>query len=424
MKRPNVTLNQNDITIYEMNHPSCVTNFIRCVNLAIKRKRTQLNIICKCERNSIFPNACLPISALIQSYKNNFDIKFNIIIAGDKYLSRCNFDSPLDLDLPELKELRNPLDKIFMYSSEKVNDGQIAALVQAYIDCISRTTKCEEGVLNSLIWCINEVMDNVLVHSEENEGYIMAQYHRKNKLLAICVYDFGIGIYKSLLNGKHPPASEIDSLTMAIQEGVGDGKGQGNGLYGLYQIINENGGNLSITSGKSSIMIKNGTMKKYEDVASVSNEHAGTTVDFQLDLSQKINIEEALKRLNGFDGFDIRIDNMLQDNNYLRYDVYENCAGTGTRIAGEELRNDVINTIKRANAPIILDFIGIKTCSSSFIDEFLSKLILEMGILEFNKLVRIENMNSFVSHLFERSTAMRIHQDWQEVLDSNKKDNT
>ena len=36
-----------------------------------------------------------------------------------------------------------------------------------------------------------------------------------------------------------------------------------------------------------------------------------------------------------------------------------------------------------------------------------------MGMLEFNKLVKIENMNEFVAHLFERSTVMRIHQEWE-----------
>ena len=59
-----------------------------------------------------------------------------------------------------------------------------------------------------------------------------------------------------------------------------------------------------------------------------------------------------------------------------------------------------------------MDFNKIKTCSSSFIDEFLSKMIIEMSFLSFNKYVRIINMNSFVSQLFEHTTAMRIHSTW------------
>ena len=110
---------------------------------------------------------------------------------------------------------------------------------------------------------------------------------------------------------------------------------------------------------------------------------------------------------------------MWDDNNddWLRYNVYENCSGTGTRIAGKELRNDVINTIKRTKAPIILDFKGIKTCSSSFIDEFLCKLFSHLGVLEFNRLIKIENMDDFIKHLFERSIYMRMHAAWEDASD-------
>ncbi len=411
--KSNIILRDNDIIIYRMNHPSCVTSFIRCVNLAIKRNRRKLNIICKCEKGTIFPDACLPISALLQSYKRLYNIEFNVIIDDDKYLTKCNFENPLDLDVQEIRKCKYPLDKVFMYSSEDGHQGQIAELVQSYVNCISRVAKCEDGVIEGLIWCINEVMDNVLVHSKENTGYIMAQYHSRKKILAICVYDCGIGIYNSLLQGNHKPASEIDSLTMAIQEGVGDGKGQGNGLYGLFQIVNDNNGRLTISSGHSAIMLRNGDLKKFSNNVTVSDKNLGTIVDFQLDLSKKIDIKKALKSIGGFDGFDIRIDSMLDDNNWLRYNVYDNCSGTGTRIAGKELRNDVINTMRRANSPVILDFSNVQACSSSFIDEFVSKLIVEMGILDFNKLVKIENMNDFVSHLFERSTIMRMHQEWE-----------
>jgi len=202
----------------------------------------------------------------------------------------------------------------------------------------------------------------------------MAQYHSRKKILAICVYDCGIGIYNSLLQGNHKPASEIDSLTMAVQEGVGDGKGQGNGLYGLFQIVNDNNGRLTISSGHSAIMLRNGYLKKFSNNVTVSDKNCGTIVDFQLDLSKKIDIKKALKSIGGFDGFDIRIDNMLEDNDWLRYDVYDNCSGTGTRIAGKELRNDVVNTMRRAKSPIILDFANVMACSSSFIDEFVSFL--------------------------------------------------
>ena len=62
---------------------------------------------------------------------------------------------------------------------------------------------------------------------------------------------------------------------------------------------------------------------------------------------------------------------------------------------------------------MILDFKDVKTCSSSFIDEFLCKLLLEIGIVDFNRLIKIDNMSDFVSNLFERSTYMRFHNEWE-----------
>ena len=225
-----------------------------------------------------------------------------------------------------------------------------------------------------------------------------------------------MGIYNSLRNSTHSPSTEIDALTMAILEGVGDGNGQGNGLFGLYQIVAENKGQLTISSGNSAIMLKKGELKKYNKGSFISNGHECTLVDFRLDLSKKIDIKSALKSIGGIDGFDIRIDNMWQEkSNCYLYDVFEHCSGTGTREAGKELRNDVINILTKTHEPIVLDFSNVRACSSSFIDEFLGKLILDLGIIKFNSLIKVVNVNEFISYLFNRSIAMRFHQSWEDL---------
>ena len=99
--------------------------------------------------------------------------------------------------------------------------------------------------------------------------------------------------------------------------------------------------------------------------------------------------------------------------------LYEHSSGTGTRKAGEELRNDVLNIIRKEKAPIVLDFKSVHMCSSSFIDEFVAKMMLEMGVVEFTNLVKLDNMNDEVSHLCERSIFMRVHKDWQNLLDND-----
>ena len=66
-----------------------------------------------------------------------------------------------------------------------------------------------------------------------------------------------------------------------------------------------------------------------------------------------------------------------------------------------------------------MDFKNVKACSSSFIDELIAKMIVEIGFLKFNEYVKIENMNSMVSHLCERSIAMRTHAIWSEISSNN-----
>lgn len=54
---------------------------------------------------------------------------------------------------------------------------------------------------------------------------------------------------------------------------------------------------------------------------------------------------------------------------------------------------------------------------SSFIDEFVAKLYLELGRLEFNKRVVLVKMNDMISHLCERSVAMRVSEEWKNIVD-------
>lgn len=402
----NVISQENTITICKCNHPKCASDFLIALERALKKGFT--SIVIRSEADTVFPNACVPIRGIIDHYEKQ-GINFLYEINDDSYLSTCCFVSPLNKSREELQAETAPFGKMYFYE----NSGQVAFITQAYIDAISHQTECGEGILGGLAWCINEVMDNVLLHSEADHGFVMAQYHPMAKKVVFCIYDDGIGIFNSLKESNHRPATELDAITLSLQEGIGDGKGQGNGLFGLYQIVRENKGTLTITSGSSSIMLNaKGEMQKYSKIPFISYQNRGTNIDFQLDLKNDINLQQAFQTLGGYDDFDVRIDNMLNDNDLYVYNVLENCQGTGTRESGRLIRNDVKNTIKRIKTGIWLDFEGVKTVSSSFIDEFIAKLVLDLGFINFNSFVRIINMEPDVKFWCERSLYMRIHDDW------------
>ena len=408
-RKRSVTRRGNNIYIHKLDRSLCASDFIRMMYDGLSRSYEDFHIYWEGRGTSVYPNACVPVAGIIEYYRQK-GIEFHTNIATSEYLSSCHFVSPVYLSDSEISALHNPFDQVFRYDTP----AQVAAFTQKCVDCFSRQTICNAGTLESLIWCINEVMDNVLLHSQSAAGYVMAQFHSQNNHIAICVSDTGVGIYNSLKSSAHHPSKAIDALTLAIQEGVGDGQGQGNGLFGLYQIVRANGGRLTLTSGPASLMLtENLELQKYDNLPYVDRNYQGTTVDFQLDLNKVVDIKTAFASIGGFDGFDIRIDNMLQEDDSLIYNVFENCEGTATREAGRLLMNDVINTVRRAKRKIYLDFSQITTVSSSFIDEFIAKMIIEMGIVNFNQIVSIIGMNDTVKHLCERSIYMRIFEEWR-----------
>lgn len=161
------------------------------------------------------------------------------------------------------------------------------------------------------------------------------------------------------------------------------------------------------------MLTKEGEIKKFEHIPFISYENKGTVVDFQLDLNKSIDIKKVFSSIGGFDGFDIRIDNMLDDANNLIYDVFENGQGTATREAGEYLRTDIENILRRQRSVIVLDFKNVKAVSSSFIDELVAKLVLDLGFITFNAAIRLANMTDDIAYLCERSLYMRIHDSWK-----------
>ena len=408
--RRTVRRTDNILRFRRLDHTKCVTDFLYGIKKVIREGNKE--VILEGSPSAIFPNALLPICGIIEHYKS-VGLSFVDHVESD-YISQCGFFEPFDMSVAQIQADTNPFGKIFRFNS----DQQVDAIAQAYTDTLSRKHVCEEGVINGIQWCISEIMDNVLIHSENNYGLIMAQIHPKSNHIAFCIYDAGIGIYKTLSSSKHKPSSELDALSLAIQEGVGDGKGQGNGMYGLYQIVRHNKGRLTITSGKSSLMMKgDGEIQKFDDIPCIDNNHCSTTVDFQLDLNRKINIQDAFRTIGGDTTFDFRIDDMLSETDEdVHYSILKNAQGTATRQSGLALRNDIINTLHRTNRRIILDFDGIKNVSSSFIDEVIAKLIIEFGVVEFTQAFLISNVNENIRYLCNRSIYMRIHDEWDNKI--------
>lgn len=353
-----------------------------------------------------YPNVCVPLAAMMDWYKTKgYEFQFQFY-GTNNYVEHTCLNEPLQVEtLINSTEMLFPLDKVWKYSSAEGEN----ALVTAIVNAIRETITVEKGVISSIEWCLNEVMDNVLQHSISGTGYVMGQVHKEKKRVSLCVFDMGIGIYGSLKKSKHCPRTPLDGLTMALQEKVtrDENIGQGNGMWGLKQIIDKNGGNLTIESNSAIFRCfgKKVETKKVQSYIAGDFSNA-TLVDFQLDISSSIDIASAL---NGYEPMDFWLEEHEIDDS-LYFSLQKDSVGTGTRIAAQKLKNVIFNSLKEGNKKVILDFEGVNVVSSSFADELIGKIVAEQGFIYFTHYFEIRNISPFNMNVINRSVEQRMAQ--------------
>src|SRR3546814_3921186 len=74
----------------------------------------------------------------------------------------------------------------------------------------------------ALEWSINEITDNVIVHSESPIGGLVqvSTFVRNQKVVEYIVADAGLGIPATLRSGRPEIGTDTDALDRAIREGV------------------------------------------------------------------------------------------------------------------------------------------------------------------------------------------------------------
>jgi anti-sigma regulatory factor (Ser/Thr protein kinase) len=294
----------------------------------------------------------------------------------------------------------------------KLVTDDVNKLVTDVVHELSGKIVFEKGVLQGIEWCLNEVMDNVLQHSDVENGqpfgYVMAQVHAANNRVAFCICDYGQGIHKSLQSLEHAPRNAIDSISLAIQEKVTRDKnvGQGNGLWGLHNILRLNVGQLTIISGEGSWMFDGHNVKTHDNLQYLDCEHKGTIIDFQVNTQQTFSIAEAL---NGHSPVNFPLER-IEDayGKSLIFSLRRDASGTGTRQSGMMLRNHILNLAKESPNRIIIDFNDVSMVSSSFADELIGKLVIEFGFVTFTQRVQLINMNEIITPIVNRSVSQRI----------------
>lgn len=262
-------------------------------------------------------------------------------------------------------------------------------------------------------WAINEITDNVLVHSESSIGGIVqvSTFQRTSKSVQFVVADAGIGIPASLRFGHPEISSDTEALDRAIREGVTRDPriGQGNGLFGSYRVCSKSKGQFQINSGHARLEFNPKT-----EQLSISNQtipYSGTLVVATVDFSNPELLSDALSfkgvSYSPVDFVELKYEGA--DDGPIEFRLVDECTSFGSRVSGKPLRQKLSNLLKMTSTKSVrINFSGVPVTSSSFADEAFGKLFLQLGPIQFMQRVKLVNMVDTVESLINRAIQQRM----------------
>lgn len=374
----------------------------RHVSFILNNPQTRNVVLYFPTRFRIFPNIIAPLACLLDFLKE-VGVKITIHTDNSELMDSACFEPKLVEQTGDHQTTISGV--VWKYRSA----AELVRLLDMSVEHLSRKLQCAEGVLLALEWCLCELMDNVFQHSGLRSGYFMLQLQQSNRRLSFSVADQGKGIYKSFVGSRYRPTSASDAITFALRRGItSTNEGMGNGLWGASEIITQNRGQLTLSSGGGAIFYNRntGSVKNFDNVFVLSDQNPGTNIDVQLDASHRVSLKEAFA--GDYDPVDIRIENMENPEGFVVVPVKQMSVGTGTREAGLEMRVYVQNLIRKSDRPVLIDFAGIGMVSSSYADEFLGKLYRDLPTELLGSRLRISELNDTAATIVRNAVAHRI----------------
>lgn len=361
--------------------------------------------------DKVYPNGAVPFACALDFLKER-GRTFHIGRAGHER-SLPHVLNPMNVadDPGHTAQLT---DVVWKYQNEK----EAGELTRRFMGSLLDRMPCEEGVFDTLNWCIYEVLDNVFQHSQASSGYVMMQLHTGARQCVISVSDSGIGIHRAMGMGAKAGRFSYDSIKtadqaigLAVQQGITSkgSQNQGNGLFGLSRSVDLNGGLLSIHSGKGTW-----TFKEHAVATAVSDAHRplldleshhGTTVDWQLNCETKVSIGEVLG--SRFSSSDL-LESIETVDGYYELDAAELESSIGSRKEGSEIRTRIMNYLSAGVPQIVLNMTHLDTISSSFADEVLGRLAVQLGESEFASRIAILGASTTNRQIIARAVELRI----------------
>lgn len=287
-----------------------------------------------------------------------------------------------------------------------ISQEQVLAATNAICDLMLRRYDNARAFVPAVEWMTYEVVDNIVLHAASaTPGVVCAQFYETSCQLEIAVVDQGRGLAASL-SESHEIADDLAALTLAVTKGVtrNSAIGQGNGLAGTVEIARANGGRLQLFSGRG-MLLQDGA----KQTVSSAWDYRGTGIVLSLDTRRPVDLDATdIAGDGGWHGWSYLSaegERLLQVGG-LR--VLDECAHVAGRQPAEALRRKIEALMPELEAPLIIDFTGVRMASSSFLDELLGRLVAAHGRDVLASKVRVSNMEPLIQRLADAVIVQRL----------------
>lgn len=268
-------------------------------------------------------------------------------------------------------------DETGRFMSLKLVDAQESVLPTVHEICelVAHHFDNAREFLPALEWATYEIIDNVFNHAESSTpAVVYAQNHPAEHRLRIAIADQGRGLRASLSEA-YQLHGHGDAVDKALERGVTRNPqvGQGNGMAGTLAITEANGGKLRVATGDVQFEKVSGGKHRFRMCAT---EVPGTTVQLSLDTRKSVSLRSTfigdtmstyLQSLAGKVDFGEPV--------VVRDEVVH----TGGREPARALRQRLEVVLDDSQAVVKLDFTGVNSAASSFLDELLGRLCARYG---------------------------------------------
>ncbi len=413
-----VNRSKNALRFTERVNDKAVRDFVPALYDALNRGFTDLVLDFRSTTRA-YADAILPIICLVDHRRrrgNTFKVLLPESVNLRQLFLNANWAHFLDAEHPKVDMSHPQHLALRRYTTHaEQQDG-----VNAALDVALRNMDLRRDVISALEWSLNEITDNVLNHAQADQGGLLqVSTFRDEHKIKFVVGDGGRGVPVAMREAFPTLRNDVEALEEAMKSGVTSipDSGQGNGLAGSLRIATYAEGSFKISSGKGQIAVyrdaRGGEYRPRKTRFPGDMRFPGTLVMAELRTDADFAIEEALAldgtpRPPAADIVDLQYGGA---EDHLVVCIQEESIGFGTRHAGVELRTKCRNLLNaEPTKRLVLDWSGVPMISSSFADEALGKLFIELGPTQFGTRIASVGTEPLVRSLIDRAILQRVAQ--------------